>query len=222
MDQTTPHALLLVLDRCSDPDLERELDRWFAPGFGEVQGAACYRKVASACDPFDASHLAICETLGVDTDLWRVVEGTRERLQRHRQEHPAPEARLVAAYQPIGHPVHTRDGHSPVTGLVAALTDCTDPAREGEYVRWYDEELVPVTVSTGLFHTGRLYRRVAPEGPGAYLALYFTDAPDLTAVWQTLTTDYRPQWQAEGKYIDFIHILMMGMYQRIPVSPGSG
>ena len=81
---------------------------------------------------------------------------------------PTPRARPVAATLP--------------RALYIVLANCTDPAREEEFNRWYSHTHLPdLRPAKGLVRATR-YRREHPDrAPTEYLAIYEFESGDLTA-----------------------------------------
>jgi hypothetical protein len=63
-------------------------------------------------------------------------------------------------------------------GLLLFTTDI-DPAMEGEFHRWYEEEHVPERIAVPGFLTARRFRAI--EGGPKFLALYDLESPDVLA-----------------------------------------
>lgn len=73
-------------------------------------------------------------------------------------------------------------------GVLVALTNCKDPAREDEFNKWYSETHLPDITSTGLFKDAARFENVEPKpGEAKYLAFYETDAEDLAEARTSLT-----------------------------------
>jgi len=92
-------------------------------------------------------------------------------------------------------------------------TRCTDPAREDDFNRWYDEVHLPDILSVPHVVAARRYRLArdasrsaspwaAEDGP-RYLAVYELDTADPDAVLRAVG-ELRPRLVAEGRMIDVI------------------
>ena len=92
-------------------------------------------------------------------------------------------------------------------------TRCTDPAREEELNRWYDEVhlpdilSIPHVVAAQCFRLARDASRspspwAAEDGP-RYLAIYELDTDDPDTILRALG-ELRPRLMAEGRMIDVI------------------
>lgn len=77
---------------------------------------------------------------------------------------------------------------------------CTDPTREAEFNRWYDDVHVPDVLQVPHVVSAQRYKLAGPPHPAEptvqYLVLYEIDADDPQAVWNTLLAEYWPKWQA--------------------------
>lgn len=66
-------------------------------------------------------------------------------------------------------------------GVYLVFSNCTDPAREEEFNRWYTHIHVPdLAAARGVVGASR-WRTDDPAAPGRYLAIYEFDDPDLRA-----------------------------------------
>ena len=63
----------------------------------------------------------------------------------------------------------------PTRGILLVLSNCTDPSREEEFNRWYEDIHFPDILNVGQFHTAYRYENVNPESSAKYLAIYETD-----------------------------------------------
>ena len=97
------------------------------------------------------------------------------------------------------------------TSLWMVTTRCTDPAREAEFNRWYDEVHLPDLLSVPHIVAAQRYTLAGPPSqtePGAqYLAVYELDTDDPQAVVQTVFAEYSPQWRAAQRTIDCIALV---------------
>ncbi len=106
-----------------------------------------------------------------------------------------------------------------VKGLLLVLTRCKDPAREGEFNRWYDGVHIPHVLETkapGL-HTVRRYKSTRPQpGDPAYLAVYDMSNPDPERVFGHMRAAMNKR-RAEGTTysIDTLDIMHVQTYRRI-------
>jgi hypothetical protein len=91
------------------------------------------------------------------------------------------------------------------TTLWQVTTRCSDPAREDEFNRWYDEVHLPDLLSVPGIVAARRYR-VAPargaEPSSQYLAVYEIEAENPEAVLQSVFTEYAPKWRDANRVID--------------------
>lgn len=109
------------------------------------------------------------------------------------------------------------EGREP-SGLRLVLADCTDPAREEEFNRWYDTVHLPDLLATGLFHTASRYVAASGEARGGgearYLAMYETDRAITEAV-NAFAREHRPRLRAAGRLSELIEVTWRGAFQRL-------
>ncbi len=99
--------------------------------------------------------------------------------------------------------------------LWLVATRCTDPAREEEFNRWYDEVHLPDILSIPHVVAAQRFRlaRDASRSPGPwaaedgprYLAIYELDTDDPDLILRAVG-ELRPRLVAEGRTIDVLEI----------------
>ncbi len=106
-----------------------------------------------------------------------------------------------------------------VKGLLLVLTRCKDPAREGEFNRWYDGVHIPHVLEAkapGL-HTVRREKNMRPQtGDPGYLAIYALSSSDPEQVFARMRAAMNKR-RAEGTTysIDTLDIMHVQTYKRI-------
>jgi hypothetical protein len=97
-------------------------------------------------------------------------------------------------------------------GLVAMFTNCSDPAREGEFRRWYVETHIPDVLATPGMAEAQMYENIAPkEGEARYVALYQTEGDPGRVVADLMSR--MPQLAAQGRLIDYLSIVSMKTFR---------
>jgi hypothetical protein len=92
----------------------------------------------------------------------------------------------------------------PTRGILLVLSNCTDPAREAAFHRWYEDIHVADILETGAFHTAYRYESLAPQATQAqYLALYETEQRDPAKAREALG-QARADWGQRGRLSDTI------------------
>ncbi len=100
-------------------------------------------------------------------------------------------------------------------GMLVALTNCKDPAREDEFNRWYDQTHLPDITGTGLFQDAARFENVAPKpGQAKYLALYETNAEDLAEARRSLS-ELTAGLREAGRSSDLTDLVGGGLHRRI-------
>jgi hypothetical protein len=95
----------------------------------------------------------------------------------------------------------------PTRGILLVLSHCTDPAREAEFHRWYEDIHVADILGTGAFHTAYRYESVAPQATQAtYLALDETEQSD-PAKARAALGQARADWEQRGRLSDTIAVV---------------
>lgn len=85
------------------------------------------------------------------------------------------------------------------TGVLIALSSCTDPSKEAEFNKWYNDVHIPDILQSGCYYKAYRYEntRVKEDQP-RYAALYLTDRPDPVAAFKEMRS------KLKAPRIDFI------------------
>jgi hypothetical protein len=102
--------------------------------------------------------------------------------------------------------------------VLVVTTRCTDPAREQEFNRWYDEQHIPAILSSRHFVAAQRYRLGGPasksEPEATYLAIYEIDTDDVPAAMKALG-ESRATWPEAAKTIDTLQVFSATTYTAI-------
>src|SRR5690349_5753605 len=98
-------------------------------------------------------------------------------------------------------------------------TTCTDPAREEEFNRWYENTHLPDLLTVPGIVAARRYKLSGPPNPkepdAQYLAVYEIDSESPDAVVKRVFEEYIPKWRDAGRMIDCIHGTSMTAYRQV-------
>lgn len=97
-------------------------------------------------------------------------------------------------------------------GVLVALTNCKDPAREQEFNEWYDKIHLPDVVGAGFKNPIRFVSVDPQPGQAKYLAVYEVDTDDLKGALKGLFAQ-TPEWERQGRMSDLLEVVSIGMYQ---------
>src|SRR5262245_35611498 len=93
-------------------------------------------------------------------------------------------------------------------GALLVFTNCTDPAREDEYRRWYLEIHIPDVLEVPGMTGARLYENAAPkEGETRFVAAYQIEGDPDHVVADLMTRV--PQMAERGRIIDCLSLVSM-------------
>jgi|FaiFalFF_MnMetaG_3_1042247.scaffolds.fasta_scaffold01479_5 hypothetical protein len=226
MEGRYPVGIRYVTANCTDPLGEEEFNRWYDAvhlsdmvATGLVSHPTRYRNA----DPLlrGARYLAIYEVEreGLLATIPEEIVGRFFPMwQAQGRIHPALQVVERQMWRRTGPAFTTaKTGKAPITGLLAIQSHCADPAREGEFNAWYNEQHVPDVLATGLFHTAYRFEAVLPQpGQDRYLALYETDAPDPLLAVRELMEAHRRRWLAEGRFSPLLRVTGRAVYWRLP------
>ena len=153
-------GLLYVLTNCKDPAKEEELNQWFNQTHfpdmttsGIFTTALRFRNVSPSLDPHEARYAALYETEHDDlAEVMQKLDALLGDLHQRGRIHPALEMVHVALYRGMDSGFQTRATGQKTRGIMVMESDCSDPSREEEFNRWYDDIHLPDVLSTGLYH----------------------------------------------------------------------
>ena len=192
MDARRHTGILFVMLSCQDQALEPEWDRWYddihipdVTGLGFFPKGTRFRK-ASGNTPGDARSLTVYETERADPqkaydDQSLVFAKIPE---PRRMDHP----RTTFCYRAIFKHATTL-GKAPGKTRIAqiALSNCTDAAREAEFIRWYETKHILEVLATGAFQSASRYVATKPgAGEPHHLVIYESDLAQPEKVQQAL------------------------------------
>jgi hypothetical protein len=209
MEGRYPDGFMLAASHCSDPAKDEAFNAWYnhihlpdwtAPGVFRHG----IRFVNTDPAPADGhKYLATYETTWEDVaKAWEVMWASR--AQRRAQERGFPEVRwtVIDVFKRLGGEFCA--ARKPVRGILAVMLNCTDPAKEEAFHRWYEDVHIPDILETGLFHTAYRYASLAPAATipkGKYLAIYETDSSEPDKAGEELGK-MRPAWERRGRLFD--------------------
>ncbi len=226
MEGRYSNGVLAVLTRSTDPAREEELSRWYdevhVPDMMEGMGGSIHdpvrwRNTALALEEEQPRFVATYETEQQELEV--VFEGANREYARAMEQGRLHECLKVvrpgtSIYRRMGPEFRAATGR-PVRGLLFVITECSDPAQEDDFNRWYNETHIPDIFATGLYHTAYRYEKVRyKQGRGRYLAMYETDGDPGEALREILE-EHRPQWRAQDRYIESLRVNLLESFQRL-------
>ena len=181
-------TLVLVATRCARADAADDWFDWYSHhlddlGDGSTVSATRWR-LADAPPPGGPgpghSHVTRIECTTWPTESLDRLRTRRDELRRAGRIHPAHAETALEIWTAHGGPQETGTARSSIVAEVL----CTDPAREAEWDRWYDEQHLPDMMATGAFATGSRWVRHPRRGVGCdHLTVYdIADTDAATAV----------------------------------------
>ena len=102
----------------------------------------------------------------------------------------------------------------PTRGILLVLSNCTDPSREEEFNRWYEDVHFPDILNVGQFHTAYRYENVNPVSSAKYLAIYETDNAD-PADARSQHTKLMEGWGQQGHLLSDMEVVSSMTARRI-------
>ena len=99
--------------------------------------------------------------------------------------------------------------------LLIIETNCTDPSKEKEFNRWYNNTHVPDVLSIpGILRATRYENPGPGEKQGKYVALYDVETKDILQTMATLN-DGMTKWGEQGRVSKYLEIVSGCMYRQI-------
>jgi len=221
MEGRYPNALLIALTRYGDQSKEEEFNYWYNHiHIPDVTGHGIYRYgtryVNTNPKPGDGKYMAIYETEW--DDFPRVWAASSQNAQKWREQgrylphiHPI----LVGFFKRLGG--EFRAAIRPAKGILMVFTNCTDPSREEEFNRWYEDIHIPDVLDTGLYQSAYRYENLAylqDTTGGKYLAIYETDDPEPGRVVEQVGK-FAEDWAQRGRLFGGMELTLTVAARRI-------
>lgn len=97
--------------------------------------------------------------------------------------------------------------------ILVVGTNCTDPAREPEFNRWYDEVHLPDILETPGFTGATRYENSdTSEGQAKFLANYHIETDDIDALMKANAENIAVKREA-GRLSELLEIVWRGLYK---------
>jgi hypothetical protein len=179
---TGPDGLVLISTKCTSSARSVEWEAWYVDDYlpllvgGPITRASAWRlDGAPAPGGPGPGHTHTTridlhgDTIAGATDLDAAVA----RIRADGRMHPAHAEIAVDLWSAHG-PAHPPlDAESPRRAMIIAEVMCTDPAREAEWDRWYDDQHVPDMLSSEAFAAASRWVRTPRRGSGCdHLTVY--------------------------------------------------
>src|SRR6266852_8360 len=212
MDGRYPHGLLLAITNCTDPSKEEAFNAWdnhthvpdvTAPGIFRH----ALRFVNTDSSAAAGQYVATYETNWEDVTQAMPAHREASVQLRERGDRGTPYLQVVRSgvFQRLGGEFCAAS--RPTRGILLVLSNCTDPAREAAFNRWYEDIHVADILETGAFHTAYRYESLDPQATKTkYLALYETEQSDPAKAREAMRKA-RADWEKRGRLSDTIEVV---------------
>ena len=99
-------------------------------------------------------------------------------------------------------------------GLLLAMTNCTEPAKEEEFNYWYNYIHIPDSTGTGVFRNGVRYVNTSPKpGEGKYVVTLETEWEDVSKAWEA-QREIGAKLRERGRGFPEMQVAKLGVYKR--------
>ncbi|MBI2165663.1 MAG: hypothetical protein HYU29_04600 [Chloroflexi bacterium] len=219
MEGRYPAGILLILADLKGQDEARLLEWLYASHLpaalaaGPISAALFYRNAGRTAElpardtpikylfVYEVARRPLRRGLSEAEDFFRSNLGSKGA--------PALLPRHVVPYQKEGPAFTTELTGRPVRGLDAVFTNCSDPAREEEFDRWYNLLHANEVLDSRMFHTAYRFHNVRrDQQPSRHLALYETDLNVVDALDRHLNSPSR----AQRFYVNTLARVMRGAF----------
>src|SRR3989337_2599655 len=94
-------------------------------------------------------------------------------------------------------------------------SNCKDPSREDEYIKWYQDSHLPNLLSAPGFVAASFFTNTNPdEGEGKFMAVYRIESDDIDKT-MALRLQRGPQQQAAGRTSDLLEVVSRSLYREV-------
>lgn len=227
MEGRYPQGAIVALTDCTDRAREAEFNQWYnetlIPGgqaLGFVRNARRFVNVLSDSPTFQGwpKYLALWEIYR--DDLKQAHAEMHEHVARVKAERGGFDFYIKfvdTLYGKVGPEFQTERTGRPVTGVYVVLCYPTDPAREDEFNKWYNEKHIPEILALGLYDTVYRYKIVDPNDPvphqPPYATVYETSIDPLEA--REKLVSFRSKWSDDQVWVDLLGVYWTGGFRRI-------
>ena len=172
-------TLALVATRCARADAADDWASWYRDHLDDLGADATVTatrwRLVDAPAPGGPgpghTHVTRLEFSTPPTESLDALLGRRAELRSAGRIHPAHAEVGLQVWTAHGEPVEAAGGS--FRAAITAEVLCTDPAREAEWDRWYDEQHLPDMMATGAFTRGtRWIRHPRPAIGCRHLTVY--------------------------------------------------
>ena len=219
MEGRYPNGLLLAITNCNDASKGDEFARWYNHiHFPDVTASGIFKHPIrfANTDP-DSPRGQYAATYETDyEDAAIALADNREASAKLRPDggrgSELIESVFVDVFKRTGGEFST--SVRPTRGILLVLSNCTDPSREEEFNRWYEDVHFPDILNVGQFHTAYRYENVNPESSAKYLAIYETDNAD-PADARVQHTKLMEGWGQQGHLFDDMEVVSSMTARRV-------
>lgn len=231
MEKSSSSGVLIALTDCTDPQKEKEFNQWYngvlipsMKELGFIGKVSRYENVLSNSPTFLGvpKYLALWEIK--HNDLKKAFEEILERdaqLKADGKSFNDMVRKVDTMYQQICPKILTERSNREVQGVYIVLNYNTDPAKEEEYNKWYNEKHAPETLDLGFYDSAIRYKIVDPNLPEPhqipYLSIYETSMDPLEA--RTKLISFRWKWEPDPIWTDLLGLNYTGGYRLIYTAP---
>lgn len=238
MEGSYPQGIAIALTDCTDTAKEEVFMRWYdeikipeLEALGFIRSTKRYKNVLGDTPTYRGrpKYLAIWSFYHNDLKQARaelsqrsaavVGEGKGSVSANEVVTYPQfSYVRMVdTLYSEVGPEFRTERTGRPVTGVHLVLSFPTDPAREDEFNKWYNEKHVPEVLAIGLYDTAYRYKILDPNDRlpyrPYYAAVYETSMDPLEA-HQKLES-YRSKWLEDPVWVGLHGVYWSGGFRQI-------
>ena len=228
MEGRYPQGIIVALIDCTDPAKEDEFNnRWYqetlipsVQALGFVRNAKRFINVLSDSPTFQGrpKYLALWEVYR--DDLQQALREIQQRVVEIRAQGKGFDAYVKfidTLFARVGPELRTERTGRPVTGVHVISCYPTDPAREDEFNKWYNEKHIPEMLSLGTYDTAYRYKIVDPNNPVPhqfpYITIYETSMDPLEAYQKRVSI--RSRWLDDPVWINLFGEHFSGGFRQI-------
>ncbi len=231
MEGRYPPGVLVALTDCTDPAKEAEFNNWYnktlIPGIeslGFVRNTKRFENVMANTPTYlgRPKYLAVWEIYHDNLKQARQEILKRDaELKAQGKGFDAMVRMVDAVYANVGKELRTERTGQPVNGIYVVLCTPTDPARDKEFNKWYDERHAPDALALGFQDTCYRYKIVDQMDlvpfRHYYVSLYEMSMDPLEA--RTKLVSYRSKWLNDPLWVDLLGTTWTGGFRQIYPAP---
>ena len=227
MEGRYPPGVLVALTDCTDMAKESDFNKWYneilIPGIEELGFIRNTKRFENALSNTPTylgrpKYLAVWEVYRDDLEeAWKEIRQRDADLKAQGKGFDDMVKMVDTLYRRVGAEQRTERTGQPIKGMYVVICTPTDPARDDEFNKWYDERHGPDALALGFQDTCYRYKIVDWKETVPfryhYVSLYEMSMDPLEARQKLVS--YRWKWLEDPLWVNLLGTIWTGGFRQI-------